>query len=188
MSESALQQTIKASAVHPSGGLPEPPNWASDTTIVQAFESQVRRNPDSIAVNTDQTTLTYLELNNRANRIAHALRESVSAGPVVVLVELGAMAIASILGVLKAGLPYVHIDPLFPQSSTSARLAELDTTLVISDAASLEYRKSAGPIDSEILRVDDLDFRIHRIAQSGVSQPSQRVERHTGFCRQLSSM
>lgn len=158
MSEIALQQKIKATAVHPSGGLFEPPAWSSDTTIAQAFEAQALHNPDRIAVKTDQGALTYQELNNRANRIALAVRESVSTGPVVVLIELGTMAIASILGVLKAGLPYVHVDPLFPQSSTQARLAELDTTLVLSEAASLEYRQSAGPIDCEILRVDELHF------------------------------
>lgn len=158
MSEIELQKNIKATAVHPFGELRAPLNWSRDATIVQVFESQVLRNPDRIAVKTDQATLTYQELNNRANRIAHVVLESVSTGPVVVLIELGAIAIASILGVLKAGLPYVHIDPLFPQSSTIARLAELDTTLVLSNAASLEYRESAGPIDCEILRVNDLDL------------------------------
>lgn len=158
MSQIALQQNIKATAVHPSGGLHEPITWSSDATIVQVFEAQALHNPDRIAVKTDQEELTYQELNNRANRIARAVRKSTSVGPVAVLVELGVTAIASILGVLKAGFPYVHIDPLFPQSSTQARLAELDTKLVLSQAASLEYRQSAGPIDCEILCVDDLDF------------------------------
>jgi acyl-CoA synthetase (AMP-forming)/AMP-acid ligase II/acyl carrier protein len=158
MQEIDPQNSVKATAVHPSGKISDLPLKQSDQSIVDVFDTQVRHNASRIAIKTDKSELTYHDLNNMANCVAHAVRNKVSAGPVVVLIELGSTAIASILGVLKAGFPYVHIDPMFPQSSSSTRLAELGTTLVLSDATSLKHRESAGPLECNVVHVDYLDF------------------------------
>ncbi|MEN5046577.1 amino acid adenylation domain-containing protein [Pseudomonas koreensis] len=80
------------------------------------FEAQVRRKPDAIALQSAQGTLTYLELNQRANRLAHHLRE-LGVQPdsrVAICVERGLDLIVGLLGILKAGGAYVPLDPDYP--------------------------------------------------------------------------
>ena len=168
MSEIEHQQKIKATAFHPTGSYIEMSIEELNQSIVQRFEAQVRRNGNRPAIKIDQRELSYDELNNVANCLAFEVRKHTSTGPVVVLVELGEMAIACMLGVLKAGLAYAHVDPMVPQASGAARMSELGSTLVLSDAASLELRASAGPLGCPVLHIDDLDFGIVRTT-TGVS-------------------
>jgi len=93
--------------------------WAEypfDKCIHQLFEAQVERSPDAVAVVFEGEQLTYLELNARANQLAHYLR-SLGVGPEVLVglcVERSFDMIIGLLGVLKAGGAYVPIDPAYP--------------------------------------------------------------------------
>ncbi|WP_210559034.1 MULTISPECIES: non-ribosomal peptide synthetase [unclassified Pseudomonas] len=87
-----------------------------DQPLHALFEAQVRRKPDAIALQSAQGTLTYLELNQRANRLAHHLRE-LGVQPdsrVAICVERGLDLIVGLLGILKAGGAYVPLDPDYP--------------------------------------------------------------------------
>ncbi|MCP4397917.1 MAG: amino acid adenylation domain-containing protein [bacterium] len=92
--------------------------YPQDKTIVDLFEEQVEKTPDTIAVVCKDRQLSYRELNARANGIAYLLREEYQIQPddrVGLLLERSVHLPAALLGVLKAGGAYVPIDPAYPQ-------------------------------------------------------------------------
>ncbi|MBW3656165.1 MAG: AMP-binding protein, partial [Gemmatimonadetes bacterium] len=85
--------------------------YPADRCIHELFEVQVARTPDAVAVRLEEASLTYRELDRRANRLAHSLRRR-GVGPEVrvgVLVERSPDLVAAMLGVLKAGGAYVPL-------------------------------------------------------------------------------
>ncbi|CAK0764242.1 hypothetical protein CCP3SC5AM1_370001 [Gammaproteobacteria bacterium] len=85
--------------------------------IHQLFEEQVERTPDHIAVVFEERQLTYVELNQRANQLAHHL-QTLQVGPDVLVgicAERSFDMIVGILGILKAGGAYVPLDPNYPK-------------------------------------------------------------------------
>ncbi|MGW0395964.1 amino acid adenylation domain-containing protein, partial [Streptomyces sp. NPDC003042] len=95
-----------------------------EATLPELFEEQVARTPQRPALSADGTTLTYEELNARANRLAHLLVES-GAGPerVVALslppsVDMG----VAVLAVLKSGAAYLPVDPSTPPERVAVML------------------------------------------------------------------
>lgn len=97
--------------------LPKVPGFPS------LFEAQVRQTPGRIAVSCDNAALTYAGLNQRANRLAHALiREGVGPDSIVAILDRrGIDFLVMILAVLKAGGAYLPLDPDYPPG----RLAQI---------------------------------------------------------------
>nr|WP_231873860.1 non-ribosomal peptide synthetase [Luteibacter rhizovicinus] len=93
------------------------PNVTPDTqTLHQLFEVQVARDPARIAVVYEGASLTYAELNARANQLARHLR-SLGVGPDVLVglcTERSLEMIVGLYGILKAGGAYVPLDPTYP--------------------------------------------------------------------------
>ncbi len=90
--------------------------FSSQRCIHQLFEEQVRTSPDATAVVYEESSLTYAELNRRANRLAHYLR-GLGVKPdtrVAICVERGLETVVVLLAVLKAGGAYVPLDPAYP--------------------------------------------------------------------------
>lgn len=85
-------------------------------TVVQQFEAQVERTPDAVALACDDKTLTYAQLNARANQLAHYLRQQgvTPEVPVGICLRRSVEMLVAIWGVLKAGGAYVPIDPSHP--------------------------------------------------------------------------
>ena len=84
--------------------------------VHELFARQAERTPDAAALVFEGETLTYAELERRANRLAHALRRR-GVGPearVAVCAERSAELVVALLAVLKAGGAYVPIDPAYP--------------------------------------------------------------------------
>lgn len=84
--------------------------------IHELFEKEVKAGPDRIAVVDDSGSLTYADLNVRANRVAHYLlsRGLATESLVGVMMERSADLIVAILGTLKAGAAYLPLDPDYP--------------------------------------------------------------------------
>ncbi|MBN9683565.1 MULTISPECIES: non-ribosomal peptide synthetase [unclassified Corallococcus] len=80
------------------------------------FEASVRRSPDAIAVRFGEASLTYAELDRRANRVAHALRQrGVTPDTAVGLCVDRSLELAvGVLGILKSGAAYCPLDPAYP--------------------------------------------------------------------------
>jgi amino acid adenylation domain-containing protein/non-ribosomal peptide synthase protein (TIGR01720 family) len=87
-----------------------------DKCIHQLFEEQVIKTPDAVAVEFEGEKLTYQELNQRANQLAHYLQK-LGVNPEVLVgisVERSPLMLIGLLGILKAGGAYVPLDPAYP--------------------------------------------------------------------------
>ncbi|MEI9989090.1 MAG: amino acid adenylation domain-containing protein [Rhizomicrobium sp.] len=118
------------------------------------FEQQVARNSDAVALVAEGASITYGELNRRANRLAHRLRlMEVGPGSVVgICFERGGDMVAAILAVLKAGGAYLPLDPSYPSERLAFMLQDSGAKIVISEERAFGR---LPPHDAEILRMDD---------------------------------
>jgi amino acid adenylation domain-containing protein len=111
---------------------------AGPANLVERFEAQVRARPDQPAVAGHGETLDYASLDRRASRLARALAAR-GAGPdqlVGLHVGRSPALVVGILGILKAGLAYLPLDPTAPPERLSAIVADAAPALVLTDAAS----------------------------------------------------
>jgi len=100
--------------------------------IHQWFETQAEYTPDAIAVEGEQQ-LTYRELNERANQLAHHL-QSLGVKPeelVGLCVERSLEMVIGMLGVLKAGGAYVPLDPTYPPERLAFMLEDSQVTVLL---------------------------------------------------------
>jgi amino acid adenylation domain-containing protein len=108
--------------------------YPSRSCVHARFEEQVERTPGAVAVVHESESLTYAELNARANRLAHHLIER-GAGPdarVAILVPRSIELVVCELAILKAGAAYVPIDPSFPAERIAFMVADSGSALVLS--------------------------------------------------------
>ncbi len=120
-------------------------DWPDNALPYALVEAQVERTPDAIAIEQDTVSLTYRELNVRANRLARALRAA-GVGPGVMVglyLERTPDMIVSLVAVLKAGGAYVPMDPALPID----RLRRM-----------VEHAQPAAVITTEHLRADARDM------------------------------
>ncbi|MEK9140849.1 MAG: amino acid adenylation domain-containing protein, partial [Nitrospirota bacterium] len=112
----------------------EPPLPASG--IHALIEAQVERTPHALAVTCGDQSLSYQELNRRANRVARALQKlGVGADlPVGLCVERSVDALVGLLGILKAGGGYVPLDPSFPGQRLQLMLEDAQVSIVLTQA------------------------------------------------------
>lgn len=107
--------------------------YPKEKTIIEWFEEQVKKTPDHVAVRFEGESLTYREVNERANRLGHQLR-TLGVKPnefVALMVERGFEMIIGMLGILKAGGAYVPLDPTYPEKRIKYMLERL--FMLISD-------------------------------------------------------
>ncbi|HEU4562901.1 MAG TPA: amino acid adenylation domain-containing protein, partial [Longimicrobium sp.] len=103
--------------------------------IHQLVEAQVERTPGAVAVVFEGETLTYRELNERANRLARHLR-ALGVGPearVAVCLERSPEMVVSVLAVLKAGGAYVPLDPAYPADRLAFMLADSAAAVLLAE-------------------------------------------------------
>ncbi len=104
------------------------------------FEAQVARTPEAIALDVDARQLSYRQLNEQANRLAHYLIEQgVSADSrVAICVERGAQLVVGLLAILKAGGAYVPLDPGYPHERLAYMLEDSDALALLVDGTTRE--------------------------------------------------
>ncbi|ULO04702.1 amino acid adenylation domain-containing protein [Paenibacillus sp. 19GGS1-52] len=101
--------------------------------LVQCIEAQAAMFPNHIALVNEDIFYTYEEMNTRANRIAHHLREQ-GVGPettVGIVMERSAEVVIALLAVLKAGGAYVPLDPSYPRDRLQFMIRESRMTTLI---------------------------------------------------------
>lgn len=110
------------------------------------FEAHAAALPDSPAVLLADRTLTYRQLNEKANQVAHAMlaRGVAPESFVGVLAERGVDALISYLGILKAGAAYVPLDPRYPQDRLAFILRDSNPAAVISAADKIDQGAQLG--------------------------------------------
>ena len=106
----------------------------------ELFEAQVKRTPEAVAVVFENQKLTYRELNQRANRLAHHLqRLGVGSDKLVgIYVERSLEMVVALLGVLKAGAAYVPIDPAYPGERLAFMLEDAQALVLLTQTQLLK--------------------------------------------------
>ncbi len=108
-------------------------DYPQDKCIHQLFEAQVERTPDAVAVVFEEQQLTYQQLNQRANQLAHYLR-TLGVKPEVLVglcLERSLEMVVGLLGILKAGGTYVPLDPADPQERLAFMLEDARVAVLI---------------------------------------------------------
>jgi non-ribosomal peptide synthetase component F len=103
------------------------------TTLPQRFEAQVSKTPDATAVVFEGQSLSYAELNARANQLAHFLRRNGAVPDTLVGVctERSLDLLVAIVGILKAGAGYLPLDPANPAERIAFIVGEAKPLLVL---------------------------------------------------------
>ncbi|RDV11083.1 amino acid adenylation domain-containing protein, partial [Pontibacter diazotrophicus] len=111
-------------------------SYPEDKTLVDLFEEHVAKAPDALAVAFGGDSLTYGELNARANKLAHYLRKrGVGEETLVpVCLDRSIELVTALLGIQKAGGAYVPIDPSYPQERIQFMLEDTNSSLVLSSS------------------------------------------------------
>ncbi|MBD2281548.1 non-ribosomal peptide synthetase, partial [Aphanizomenon flos-aquae] len=111
-----------------------------DKCIHQLFEEQVEKTPDAVAVVFGNQQLTYRELNQQANQLAHYL-QTLGVRPEVLVgicVERSLEMVVGLLGILKAGGAYVPLDPNYPQERLSYMLVDSGVEVLLTQQQLME--------------------------------------------------
>ena len=130
--------------------------YREEACIHELFEEQVRKAPEAVAVVYEDESLSYGELNERANRLAHYLID-MGIKPddrVAICVERSLAMVVGVLAILKAGGAYVPLDPEYPSERLRQILADAAPAIVLSDAVGYEAL-GAGALEG--LRVIDVE-------------------------------
>ncbi|OUM04555.1 hypothetical protein BW686_25980, partial [Pseudomonas syringae] len=131
-----------------------PATEAADQLIHRLFEARVAHKPSAIAVRYETRSLTYGELNARANQVAHSLIEK-GIKPddrVAICVERGPEMIIGLLGILKAGAGYVPLDPAYPAERLAYLLKDSDPAAVLVQRATAHVLQQ---VSATVVCLDD---------------------------------
>lgn len=129
----------------------------ANKTIHELIGEQVARTPGATAVVWQDKTLTYLELDEKSNRIAHYLRSVCHVRPddrIAVITDRNDRMIMAILGVLKSGAAYVPIDPQYPNERIEYILNDSNPAFVMLDAADCNFEQPANTLRLSTLLED----------------------------------
>jgi amino acid adenylation domain-containing protein len=125
-----------------------------EDTIHRLFEAQVEATPDLPAVVCDDHSLTYRQLNDRANRLARRLR-GLGVGPrtlVAISLERSIDLVVGFLGILKAGAAYVPLDPCQPTHRLSAMLTAAGAPVLVTQS---QLRACFSDAAARVICIDD---------------------------------
>jgi hypothetical protein len=115
-------------------------DYPRSKTIVDLFEQQVEKTPENIAVVFEEQQLTYLQLNQKANQLAHYL-QSLGVKPEVkvgICLERSVEMVIGLLGILKAGGAYVPLDPAYPVARLAFILEEANVSILLTQKQLVE--------------------------------------------------
>ncbi|WP_172844399.1 non-ribosomal peptide synthetase [Tumebacillus algifaecis] len=129
--------------------------YPQDLCLHQLVERQAAQTPTAVALIAGETRLSYAELNDRANRIAHRL-VALGIGPdklVGLYMNRSADMVACLLGVLKAGAAYVPLDPNYPTERVLFTLEDANVAVLLTEERHLDRVAGHG---GAILCVDQI--------------------------------
>ncbi|KAF7781237.1 arthrofactin-type cyclic lipopeptide synthetase C [Pseudoalteromonas rubra] len=144
-------------------------DYPRELCIHELFEQQAATTPEQIALCFGEQTLSYGELNSRANQLAHYLRAEHNIGPdslVGLCVERSLEMVIGIWGILKAGGAYVPLDPELPPARLAYLVEDANAAVVLSTAV-VAGRVSLG--EASVTRLDEFDFSAYPDTNIAVS-------------------
>lgn len=172
--------------------------------VHQLLEEQVEKTPDAVALIHDHTSITYLELNQRANMLARRL-QSLGVGADVrvgIFMERSLEIVEALLGVLKAGGTYVPIHASFPAERVQFILSDANVRVLLTDVDPLplgEHKVHVVNLNDDKLSIEgdwsnpqtnvtpeDLAYIIYTSGSTG--QPKGVMVHHSALVNFLWSM
>lgn len=183
------------------------PSKVDLTPFPRQFERQVARGPTRLAVVFGDVSLTYDELNRRANRMARRLR-ALGAGKgdcIGVLLERGIELLVALIAIQKCGAAYLPLDPLHPAERRAYMLQDAGCALLVVDATTAELGCQSSSVrlfdigaeagivasqeDTDLPHAPDADDRVYLIYTSGsTGRPKGVAISHANLCNFLGAM
>jgi amino acid adenylation domain-containing protein len=162
-------------------------NYSREVCVPQLVTGQAAATPDAVALVAGDQRLTYHELNQRANQLAHYLQE-LGVGPNVLVglcVERSLDMVVGLLGILKAGGAYVPLDPSYPPDRLAFMVEDAQAPVLVTqqhlvsrlpvqraqvicldaDVAALAQRSASNPVSA--VTADDLVYIIYTSGSTG---------------------
>ncbi|MBE9229966.1 amino acid adenylation domain-containing protein, partial [Phormidium sp. LEGE 05292] len=175
-------------------------DYPANQCVHQLFEQQVEKTPDAVAVVFENQQLTYRELNNRSNQLAHYLRSlGVGADVLVgICVERSIEMIVGLLGILKAGGAYLPLDSEYPTERLRFMLDDSQVSVLLTQQKLLdslgEHRAQIFCLDTEwqgiqqrsqenlnsVVTLENLAYVIYTSGSTG--KPKGVMVEHQGLC------
>lgn len=123
-------------------------DYPKDKTLNTLFEEQVERSPSAVALIFKDTSITYKELNERANRLARLLRQNgACAGSIIgLMVRRSIEMIVGLLGILKAGGAYLPLDFEYPPERIKYMIQDSNTKILLLEKELYEKAEFTGTI------------------------------------------
>ncbi|WP_141753466.1 AMP-binding protein, partial [Duganella sp. HH101] len=121
-------------------------DYGAASMMPALFEERAAASPDRVALEYDNVSLTYGELNARANRLAHHLR-TLGVGPDVLVglcVERSLEMMVGLLAILKAGGAYVPLDPAYPADRLAYMLEDAAPVVLLTQQRLLASVPTGG--------------------------------------------
>ncbi|RML31990.1 Syringopeptin synthetase B, partial [Pseudomonas syringae pv. atrofaciens] len=137
---------------------PSGKTYAHETPIHRQFEARAAERPDAVALMFEAQTLSYGELNARANQVAHRLL-ALGVRPddrVAICVERGPAMIIGVLGILKSGAGYVPLDPAYPLERLAYILGDSTPVALLSQRS---VQQALPVCEVPLIYLDDADLQ-----------------------------
>lgn len=178
-------------------------NYPQEACIHNLFEAQVEKTPDAIALIFANVELTYRELNNRANQLAHYL-QNLGVKPetlVGICMERSIEMVVGILAIMKAGGAYLPLDPTYPQERLAFMLKDAQLSLLLVQPHLVDelplHEAKVVIIDADgaafadynqtnLVSHTELENAAYVIYTSGsTGKPKGAINTHKGLCNRL---
>ncbi|TRW90814.1 non-ribosomal peptide synthetase [Candidatus Methylobacter oryzae] len=144
-------------------------DYCQDLSIVDLFQAQAEKTPDNIAVVFESRQLTYRQLNQQANQLAHYLLDfKTGNGLVGICVERSLEMIVGLLAILKAGAAYVPLDPDYPEQRLQFILEDSAVPVLLTQSHLLER------VPASTAKVVCIDKEWDLIADRPVDNPARQ--------------
>lgn len=166
-------------------------DYPKDKCVHQLFEEQVEKTPDKFAVIACDKTLTYSELNEEANRIAHALiNMGINVGDIVAFsLSRKSCIVSTIIGILKSGAAYLPIDPVYPKERIEEMLLDSCAKCYITDTSIDAFVDNNNTQNLET-RVKSTDLCYCLFTSGSTGKPKGVLVKHynlVNFCCDINS-
>jgi amino acid adenylation domain-containing protein len=167
-------ESIQSAAI--SNAAFEQSTVSQDPDVTALFEEQAALRPDSVALISDAEQVTYRELNERANQLAHYLisRGVQNETLVGVFLRRSIEMVVALLGILKAGGAYVPLDPDYPSERVGLLLNDIQAALVVTDS-SCSSILPRSPAEVVKLDTDSSWISAESLANPGITRDSKNL-------------
>ena len=147
-------------------------DFERDMCAHELFEQVATKNPDKLAIKTPQQKFTYRELDERANQLAHVLREAGVhvESRVGICLERSADMVVAFLAVLKAGGAYIPLDKSYPKERLEYMIRDSNLRLVLTTS---DIRTELPQTDAEVICLDDIKSEVTKRA---VTKPQVSID------------